>query len=169
MSVILGVFHKHKQKKLYFSQKSSQTRQNTNSSPYPTRNGSTKYPIPANKSTTISSLQFRRATRSFSERFPHENIHLVTSKEQRIPFSRCSTQPLAPTRTSKVLSLVPVGAIRPYKSIITTSIIRNQQTQFRQVLAYLKISRQMALSYVALLSKLNFNNMIYYFLQIKLT
>uniref|UniRef100_A0A7C9AGC1 Uncharacterized protein n=1 Tax=Opuntia streptacantha TaxID=393608 RepID=A0A7C9AGC1_OPUST len=54
--------------------------------------------------------------RSFSERFPQENMHFVASKEYKIPFSRCSTQPLSPTRISKRLSLVPVGATRPWRA-----------------------------------------------------
>lgn len=55
---------------------------------YLTRKGNVKYPIPANKSTITSSWQSRQAMRIFSERFPQENMHLVASKEYKIPFSR---------------------------------------------------------------------------------
>lgn len=81
---------------------------------YLTRKGSEKYPIPANKSTTISFVQSSRDIRSFSERFPDENMHFVASKEYVIPFSRWLTQLLSPTNISRVLSLVPVDETRPW-------------------------------------------------------
>lgn len=65
-----------------------------------------KYPIPTNRSTTVSPPHGSCPILFLSVTLPEENITLVTSRWYVIPFCACFTHPLSPRRRRAWLCLI---------------------------------------------------------------